>query len=94
MNETTTDRKKIAELKKEIVKAVEEYYGEVLHGGYPTATSVEEGLKEIGEYLETPPSFTTEEKAFVKFLINDSETTKKIGTLGQETLEGLLNKMK
>lgn len=43
--------------------------------------------------LDMIPSFTTEEKVFVKYLMTDPETIKKIGTMGQETLEGLLVKM-
>jgi hypothetical protein len=39
------------------------------------------------------PSFTKEEKVFVKYLATDPDTIKKIGTFGKETLEGLLNKM-
>lgn len=43
--------------------------------------------------LDMIPTFTTEEKVIVKHLMTDPDTIKKIGTFGQETLEGLLNKM-
>jgi len=45
------------------------------------------------QQLDMIPTFTKEEKVFVKFLASDPETLKKIGTFGKETLEGLLNKI-
>lgn len=43
--------------------------------------------------LEMIPTFTKEEKVFVQYLLNDTDTIKKIGTFGKTTLEGLLNKI-